>query len=379
MFCLSYLIKRKFKKYKYYNIKKIVKKINPYISYFKLDRRSKKGKVFTKMFPNIKESFKKVNYNSYQVMTWIKLTYGIHDDDDIQRLFEDENISLFGIKIDDMETFIDIGRKIGNTTYLWDNVKIYPPKFSKIVESIYNIKYSRFEKKLKKIYKVDHNKDLVKTKSLYKEIKQYLVDNENNIESSVVYSNFDKGGLIDFENFLKVFDIKYEKLMPEYSSTKYNSIINDFKNQKIKILLLHKSYTTGISIYGARQLHILEPLLNISEFMQLKARVVRYKGHMHLPEDERNVKIYKWYCSCEDFYGKLVKLWNNIKGWFEQGLYIIYFKKESKFNQDMTPDNIIYSQHMKGMKDIQDLDYYLKQYSVIDRKELESNCIVIFI
>ena len=46
---------------------------------------------------------------------------------------------------------------------------------------------------------------------------------------------------------------------------------------------------------GARQLHIMEPLFKISKTEQLKARIVRYHSHIHLPKSQQEVKIYQYY------------------------------------------------------------------------------------
>lgn len=43
--------------------------------------------------------------------------------------------------------------------------------------------------------------------------------------------------------------------------------------ERIHIHLLHHVFTEGISILGAEQLHILEPMFDVTKLLQLQARV----------------------------------------------------------------------------------------------------------
>ena len=60
----------------------------------------------------------------------------------------------------------------------------------------------------------------------------------------------------------------------------------------ISILLISKSGTEGLDLKNVRSIHIIEPFWNFSVIQQVIARGVRYKSHIALPEDERNVQTY---------------------------------------------------------------------------------------
>jgi superfamily II DNA or RNA helicase len=71
----------------------------------------------------------------------------------------------------------------------------------------------------------------------------------------------------------------------------YNS--EDNKNGKlIKVLFITKSGTEGLDLKNVRYIHITEPYWNYSLIQQIIARGVRYKSHMSLEEDKRNVQTY---------------------------------------------------------------------------------------
>jgi hypothetical protein len=72
-----------------------------------------------------------------------------------------------------------------------------------------------------------------------------------------------------------------------YNSHKYNSY-----GQLARIALLDNKYKEGIDIFDARYLHIVEPQMTDTEFVQVVGRVVRRCGHTGLPVEDRNVKIF---------------------------------------------------------------------------------------
>lgn len=120
---------------------------------------------------------------------------------------------------------------------------------------------------------------------------------ENNMPQTVIYSNFYESGILLFSKYLAKKNIPhtiYDHSLNEKQSSK---VLEMFKNKKINMLLLHPDFYEGLSIPGTRYFHILEPVLGLSKKEQLYARVIRYKSHNHLPENERKVKIYEWSCT----------------------------------------------------------------------------------
>ena len=371
------------------NAYKLVKKIGPYISYYKND--NKNDTTIIQKYPNVNESIVGVEYNTSQISLWINTVSGQLTYDDLNLLSLDNNYDnekIFG-NINSSNDYLYKGRIIGNLYFNENNKIIFSNKFIKVLSNIYEYDYDylktrieSYTKKLKalniceqninKIKHIDSKKNkllkLEKTKiNLIENIKikkQKLNDLFNSKEpnNSVVYSNFREKGIILFKEFLEYFDIKYifydsklnntqkEKILQKFKNSKY--CINKNKNSKNTILLLDPIYIEGISINGANQLHILEPLFKLSTINQLKARVVRYESHIHLEKEKRFVNIYQYYSSCETFYDNIIKISKKYKNWVKNEKHVIYFERYKKFNQDVTPDNIVLSNTVKIEKDL---------------------------
>ena len=73
----------------------------------------------------------------------------------------------------------------------------------------------------------------------------------------------------------------------------YNSIENMY-GQECLILLTTQSGSEGISLLHVRQVHIMEPYWNNVRIDQVVGRARRIKSHVLLPEEDRNVKVFKY-------------------------------------------------------------------------------------
>lgn len=69
---------------------------------------------------------------------------------------------------------------------------------------------------------------------------------------------------------------------------------NNKHGEKISVLLITKSGAEGISLMGVRQVHLLEPYWNYIRERQVIGRARRKNSHIHLPEQERNVMVYRY-------------------------------------------------------------------------------------
>lgn len=160
-----------------------------------------------------------------------------------------------------------------NTTINKQNLRIYSPKLEKMYKNI-NEKY----------------KNVI----------------------SLVYSTFLEYGIkafakiLDFNNY-KLYnrdeeynkEFKYYALFsgdqsPEEKADILNRLNSDenMHGDLISILLISKSGTEGLDLKNVRSIHIMESGWNFSLIQQIIARGVRYKSHINLPEDERNVQTY---------------------------------------------------------------------------------------
>jgi hypothetical protein len=112
---------------------------------------------------------------------------------------------------------------------------------------------------------------------------------------SVVYSNWKKAGM----NLLrKRLDALNRPGLYLYISGDVNSDVRKiarkkFNNDQAKILLISKAGGEGLDLKGVRNIIIMESNWNASSDKQIIGRGIRYKSHSHLPEDQRNVTVYR--------------------------------------------------------------------------------------
>ena len=70
-------------------------------------------------------------------------------------------------------------------------------------------------------------------------------------------------------------------------------IINNYNNGKLDVLLMSPNQMNGISLKNTRQLHAMEGTND--KIISIVQRVQRLGSHDSLPENERNIMIYKWH------------------------------------------------------------------------------------
>jgi hypothetical protein len=126
---------------------------------------------------------------------------------------------------------------------------------------------------------------------------------------AIIYSNFVQAGVVPMAKYLTT--LGYNNFDPnatteagengyygvysgDVSPEDRTSILNEFNktDSAVTVLLISSSGAEGLSTKGARDVHIMEPYWNYERILQVQARAIRYYSHEHLPEDERNVKVY---------------------------------------------------------------------------------------
>ena len=112
---------------------------------------------------------------------------------------------------------------------------------------------------------------------------------------TIVFSNWKKAGMnllrkrLDAKNMKNLYAYvsgEVPKEIREYVKEKYN------KN-KIKILLITRAGGEGLDLMETRNVIIMESNWNPAIDQQIIGRAIRYKSHQYLPEEERNVKVYR--------------------------------------------------------------------------------------
>lgn len=64
--------------------------------------------------------------------------------------------------------------------------------------------------------------------------------------------------------------------------------------EKIKVLIASSAGAEGLDLKNIRQIHIMEPYWNEVKMEQVIGRGVRRESHRELPEDERNVEVFRY-------------------------------------------------------------------------------------
>ena len=112
---------------------------------------------------------------------------------------------------------------------------------------------------------------------------------------SVVYSNWKSAGM----NLIrKRLDSLNEQGLYIYISGDVPSEVRKLARKKFnkdesKILLITRAGGEGLDLKGVRNVIIMESNWNASSDSQIIGRGIRYKSHLHLPEEDRNVSIYR--------------------------------------------------------------------------------------
>ena len=247
-------------------------------------------------------------------------------------------------------------------------------------------------------YKV--NSELANILRLDGELKEYssklakLLENVNKSPGNVfIYSNYvNYGGTSLIKQLLLANGYTQFKSKSKDGSGQYKSFIlyddstnvetreaqrrifnsEDNKDGKyIKVLIGSPVISEGITLKNVRQVHILEPAWNMSRINQIIGRAVRHHSHDALPEDQRNVEIYK-YCS--------VYKTNKPMYFIDKEKYILAEEKDrsnkvvERLLKQVAFDCNINTQTIRGENNSAECDYVDCKYSCLikpPKKELD--------
>ena len=278
-----------------------------YVSFYKYTN--------SEFYPSYSIKSNPVLYTNYQLDVWARLNNEIKLTDEEAVLLElNKDITdaqLFKPNYLSNTLYISKGRIIGNLTK--DDV---PIKFAKIAES-------------------------------------YMSETV----STLVYSNFYESGILLLSKYLTSIGIYHKIFQPALTNDEKTKILDDFKEGKLKLVLLHPSLFEGFSINGVRKFHILEPIQKYYVKEQLYTRVIRYRSHMHLPINERHVEIVQWYCTL-----------SNIADIIRQQTTLLKSMKLENLNQFLStyggPDDVVFNEVDNNELKLNKLADVLKQISV---------------
>lgn len=161
-------------------------------------------------------------------------------------------------------------------TYITEKLDIYSAKFYKMVKKI---------KKAQKIFIYSGFKGYGGIKSLVRVLETFG------------YKNYLKHGEGKKRYALWTGDESI-KLKNEIKAV-YNQK-NNLDGSKLKIIISSPSGKEGLSLFGVRQLHILEPYWNNARIAQVLGRGSRFCSHKDLPEEERYLNVYVYIATYQD-------------------------------------------------------------------------------
>lgn len=310
---IKVLIDYKIEDYKYLDTELLVNTIQPYVSYYKNEEDDEN-------FPSVSNYTILVPYSPYQLDRWMQITQGMLDIQNIKdlKITSAEDAEFYSGKLN-IDQYKNNGVAIGNFKDQQNNK--YSPKFEKIYE---------------------------KAKG----------------KRAVFYSSFVENGILIFKEFLESKGEKPMYFSLDITDTVKNEILENFKNGINNFILLHPSYTEGITIFGAEQIHMIEPIGSVPKKDQVIARVVRFKSHEHLEQSKRHVDIFQWGCEMETWVDKLNKTAASIKNWYKFSPEVFYTDKSYlKFSQNVTPDSIVLKEEVINRKNINSMAEIIKKLS----------------
>jgi hypothetical protein len=91
---------------------------------------------------------------------------------------------------------------------------------------------------------------------------------------------------------------------------------------------------------------------------------VRYHSHIHLPESERNVKIFYWRCTVNNIFDLVRKNKAILNDWFQSNEFVSYFSRFSSLENELCPDDQVYRYTNNQAKRNKDLENALKLTSI---------------
>jgi hypothetical protein len=286
------------------NVEKFVDVAQNYVMYYTVN-------VGENGYPSVSKHTRIVSYTWYQLKIWLELTHG---DLPLERVIELEvtakdDASSHTHELD-FNTYMSFGVAIGNLHDKKENLdKNGMPDPRKKVK--YSDKFTQI-----------HNTARGKRAVFYSQfttagallLQQYFIDND----VPVLYIDYNK----DSKNVTKILD--------------------EFKAARGQcFLILHPKYTEGISILGAQQMHLIEPIRTNSMCDQIIARVVRFMSHAHLPPEEQHVDVFQWGCNMDGPVNYLAKMYASVQMWYTLKVPMLYTEQYNMMSQNHTPDAIV--------------------------------------
>jgi hypothetical protein len=287
--------------------------ISKYVVYYEIPQESGE-------FPKVFTETVSVPYSGYQMAKWLELTMGILPSKGVLELGirTKKDFDLYA-KAVNIEEYITYGVAIGNLSNT--ETREFSPKFHRILETARGTK-------------------------------------------AVFYSSFTTNGILLFKQFLEENDQECVYMSDTITQVAKNRILTNFKNATRQyFLLLHPSYIEGLSIIGADQIHLLEPIRQLAKKDQVIARVVRFRSHKHLPLHRQVVHVYQWMSEVKGAIESLRKSAMSLQLWAGYSVPVMFDQSYTTFDQDQTPDSIIIREETKNLQASTNITSRLRRFA----------------
>lgn len=191
----------------------------------------------------------------------------------------------------------------------------------------------------------------------------------HNDQKHVVFTFFkERAGVYLIKSILQMCGIKSSIFSGDLNDddrrrllSKFNSEDNRY-GEKIRVLLVTEAGAEGISVLEARHMHILESSNRVNKTSQAVGRVARYKSHINLPPEERNVKVWRyWSVATEE------PITFNTRTLTPEGKYV---EVPKTVTDKRCIDEILYQKGMKIKHEIDSFKSLLKSVSVTSFNEV---------
>lgn len=192
-----------------------------------------------------------------------------------------------------------IYKKVEMNKYQMEEYRFYIRKyFYEILDgnNFYNLDFENIEHRKKNFFLSDTRQlsNTLEGSSSFPKIQEIFKIIKSGPYPAIVYSNYLGNGIFALVPLLERLNIEYTTITGNTSNEKINYIVNNYNQNKYKILLLTSAGSESLDLKNTRQIHIMEPHWNESRIKQVIGRTIRYKSHVSLPEKDRNVIIYRW-------------------------------------------------------------------------------------
>lgn len=124
----------------------------------------------------------------------------------------------------------------------------------------------------------------------------------------VVYSNYLSGGLNPYSRALQAAKVPHNLFTGETAAKDRDRIVNEYNDGKSPVLLISGAGSEGLDLKGTKMVQLMEPHWNRSRLEQAVGRGVRYKSHAHLPENEREVRVQRYFSAFPKTFANKLRL-----------------------------------------------------------------------